>query len=339
MLKNVIFGYLLMGGAFLSAADSGTLSASLYYHISHEVNDKENTKNLHCSLISQLIVENAPEKDIQMVVDQFNHFQNGEDVRLEARELWLKLTSEDTSEYRRLKNHPVIGSKEARTIKPWLLPKNHPMKTPLDTIFTASRALKDKHTFAAAGFDTFKVQPRSFIRVARHPALPGYLVKIYLDDEQRLKRNRQGWHWFAKRCEGAKRIAKIIKNKKIKHFKVAGKWIYPLPAKPKAPSGSEYSPKGEILLVEDMHIVSNSKSREAWKTVMRKAHLNELYTIIAYGKGSSYRPDNIPYSIDGKFAFIDTEYPDTEPNFATPIEYFSAEMRTYWRQLIKQGGP
>ena len=77
----------------------------------------------------------------------------------------------------------------------------------------------------------------------------------------------------------------------------------------------------------------------AWKTFVTPKILDELYIIISRANGSSYRPDNIPYTQTGHFAFIDTEYPNKDPDFNSIRPYLSEEMWYYWDKLVKQGGP
>ena len=70
-----------------------------------------------------------------------------------------------------------------------------------------------------------------------------------------------------------------------------------------------------VLLVDDMDLVSKQENEVAWKSMITREHLNELYLIITRAGGSSYRPDNIWLTKHGKFAFVDTEYPKN--NFIT----------------------
>lgn len=358
MLKKILCLFTILAFTSLTAIDSGTLSATLYYQLTQKNPDQEHVVSLFHSLVNELEEEQVSPCVIDEVVLNSARFLAGEDVVKEVKELWLQLTAiEDENEEddedqnvrvfhfdlvassNEHKKNSLMSSKHYRKIKPWLIPNDHPMKKPLDTIFKASRAIQDEEAFLNAGFDTFAVQIRSYIRVARHSELPGYVVKVYLDNVLKLKKKIEGWVWLANRCEGSKRLDAIFKRKQIKLFKVAKKWIYVLPTHPKPLTGSLYNPKAEILIAEDMNIVSNSASIEAWRTAMTKAHLDELFVIIAFANGDSYRPDNITYSTDGKFAFIDTEYLDRIPNFITPQQYFSPEMAAYWQQLLQQGGP
>lgn len=221
----------------------------------------------------------------------------------------------------------------AERVKPYIIPADHPAKEELDLIFTQPRVTKDLNTLAAAGFITVSIRPYSFAVVVQHPNLPGYLQKLYLDTEQRKKNGKEGWEWLIQRCEGAENIRKLIKKKKLKYFSVPDKWIYVVPETSRKAKGQPC-----ILLVTDMDLVSQAESVEAWKTIITKEHLNELYTILSNGFASSHVGWNIPYSKSGKFACIDTEYPKRAPNYPEVEDYLSDEMKIYWRQLVKSGG-
>jgi hypothetical protein len=228
------------------------------------------------------------------------------------------------------------GSRIARSAiggvtKDYLLSGNHPAKPALDAIFRSIRATKDELIFQSSGFNTLFKKSRSFIRVASHPSLPGYILKVYLDDEQRQKHNRPGWQWLVRRCEGAENIRKIIQQKEIEHFRVPGKWLYPLPPRPRSISG--YQPF--LLIVEDMDLVSREENEKAWKTMITREHLDELFSIVTGAGGSSYRPDNIWLTRHGEFAFIDTEYPRQQFDFNSISPYLSPSMRKYWNSLVR----
>jgi len=213
------------------------------------------------------------------------------------------------------------------------MPANHPIKPYLDHIFLNQRATLNDKTFASAGFISQFIRPRSFIRVASHPALPGYLIKAYLDSEVRVKKNIPGWKWLVNRVKNAKTISHFIKKRKIKYFTVPKKWIYLLPREPSPPIDSSYLRKNEILVVEDMNLVSKNDNIIAWKTVITKQHLDEFYAIITYAGGSSYRIDNVAYTTNGKFAFIDTEYNNKTPRYQDILGSLSPEMAAYWKMI------
>lgn len=236
-------------------------------------------------------------------------------------------------------NNPHLSAKVKNEMRPYLIPPSHPMKDVLDVIFHSSRVTTNKDTFYQAGFRTISSRPRSYIRVARHSSLPGYLIKAYMDTELRKKENKASWKWLVKRCEGAHKVRSIIKKRHIQHFTVANKWIYPLPATPSPPRDAGHTRHLAILLVTNMHLVSSEMNEYAWAHHITEKHLDELYLIISYARGSSYRADNIAYTRSGTFAFIDTEYPGRGPDYHSIRKYLDPDMRQYWDKIIQNGGP
>jgi hypothetical protein len=219
---------------------------------------------------------------------------------------------------------PCYRQKE---IKPYLLPAHHPLKVPLDQIFFHSNVLKNVQTFANAGFETLHVRANSYICIAKHPLLPGYLVKAYLDDEIRWKDGIPGWKWLVNRCKGAENIRKLIRKKNLNHFVVPDKWLYPLP------NGSQ---QPVILIVTDMDLASRAETRRAWKTRVTEEHLDELFCILRHGYASCDIVNNIPYTKTGKFACIDTEHPKRKLKYEGVKNSFSEKMKSYWETLMNK---
>ncbi len=239
------------------------------------------------------------------------------------------LCSYNDFEYNRL-----IPKNQKEEMRKYILPKLHPLKPILDLIFLNNRATLNENTLTRAGFKMLFSQPRSYIKVARHPWLQGYLLKIMMDSELREKQGHPEWHWFMERCRGAKKIRKVINKHNITHFEVPKKWIYPLPLKPSPPMDSEYTQKAVILIVEDMHIVDDKTNKRAWKEEITYQHLDELYIIISEAQGSSYRAENIPFTVRGTFAFIDTEYPNHKPDYRRIRKSLTCDKAHYWDSLV-----
>jgi hypothetical protein len=235
-------------------------------------------------------------------------------------------------------NNIAIPYAVKKEMAPYVISDHHPMKRQLDAIFFKVRATQDEKTFLHCGFVPLSIRLQTYVYVARHPRLPGYLVKAYLDTELREKMHKPSWKWLVRRCEGASEIRRVIQQKKIKHFTVADKWIYPLPAYPLPPQDEAHTRHFALLLVTDMDLVSPEENLQAWKELITPEHLEELYLIISRAKGASYRPDNIAYTHQGQFAFIDTEYPAEGPDYKSIQPYLSEEMRAYWKQLVKSRG-
>lgn len=246
--------------------------------------------------------------------------------------IWIKLIHEETL----VKS---ISTEPYRKMERYLIPSSHPMTPKLDALFSKKRVTLNKEIYEQAGFELLKHHRSApFITIARHPTLSGYLVKAYMDNQLDTKKGLPSWQCLTYRCEGARKIRNIIRKKKFKHFTVASKWIYLLPNGPSPPHTPEFTPHLAILLVTDMHITDSVLNKHAWKNKITEEHLNELYYIISRARGSSYRADNIPYTVSGKFAFIDTEYPNRKPNFKSIRKFLNPEMVQYWDNLVDSGG-
>lgn len=248
---------------------------------------------------------------------------------------YLKKTQWTQLKYPNFSKNPLFSQKMKEVIGPYLLPLNHPLMKNLEELFKRSRVIENEESLKQAGFETIS----KFMRVVRHPALPGYLLKFFLDFEPRLNYDKKpGWLRLVERCEGAENIRELIKKENIKHFVVPDKYLYPLPEHP-APhllSGGER--QVIVLVVTDMNLAPYSEGKDAWKTRITPEHLDELYLIISHGYASTYLSVNIPYTADGKFACIDTEYPKRKLNLGKVRHYLSPEMAEYWDWLVRNGG-
>ena len=237
---------------------------------------------------------------------------------------------ENTS-YPYFNDNPLLTKAMKKRFLPYLLPLNHPLKPSLDALFSSGRVTESKTTLEEAGFQILFSQPRSFVTVARHPQFPGFIFKLYLDTETQLKYNFPSWYWLANRCEGAMRIRECIKKHHIRFFRVPDKWLYLLPVDPPS-NGPIQQPV--IVIETDMNLVSDSI--EVWKNVNDKEVLDELYQILSKGYGSHELGGNVPYSQNGQFVFIDTEYPLREIGLKRVKPYLSPKMADYWEHLIKK---
>ncbi len=215
---------------------------------------------------------------------------------------------------------------------PYLIPEDHPIKAALDYLFSQTRATENQTTLLEAGFEIVAVTQISLVIVARHPAFPGYIFKMYLDSETRVVREAPNWTHLFTRCKGAQRIKKVIREKKLHYFTVPDKWLYLLP---KYPLSREQNPQPLILVETDMEIDDEETTRKKWLNVKSK-HLDELYEILKLGYASTSLVKNVPSTKNGKFAFIDTEYTKRNLPLEKVKNFLSAEMRKYWDSLIEE---
>jgi hypothetical protein len=232
-------------------------------------------------------------------------------------------------------DNPYLTERMQVTIAPYLLPLDHPMKPKLDSIFSETRVVQDEKTLTDAGFEIIAgPMPRSFIIVARHPQVPGYVFKIYLDSEERCREENPHWKSLAKRCAGAFGIRQIITLGDIQHFSVPDKWLYILPL---YPFSNVQNPEPIVLIETDMQLESYEVTKEMWKTAITKEYLDELYSILKQGfggHGTACLSVNVPFTKQGKFAFTDTESSRAKLKLKNIKKYLSKEMEQYWDSLI-----
>ncbi len=223
-----------------------------------------------------------------------------------------------------------------REVLPFLLPEEFEIKGKLDELFKDSRAILNSSSLKMAGFTISKPQEFSLIVVTKHPNFPGYIFKIYLDNEKK-KPDTKAQDYFIKRVKGSLAVQKCINENHLDaYFKVPKKWIYPLPAYGK--QVKKYSHKNFILVEEDMQILTAKANMKAWKSSMvTKELLVGLHCILTeVGLIDCAKIDNIPFSKDGRVAFVDTE------SFGFPKvplhrlkEMIPSNMRSFWSKLIK----
>jgi len=222
-------------------------------------------------------------------------------------------------------------------VTPHLLPENHPIKKKLDKIFSKDRVVLNKNSMKKAGFTTATPQKVTRLIVTKHPQLEGYVIKTYLD-AQKAHKNKSEEHFWLMRIKGANAIRDLISDKEWEaNFKVPKKWIYPLPKNPSPPSS--FQRINFILVEEDMNILGNKENKRNWGSdVITQNLLKDLITILdTLGLKDCAKPDNIPFSHDGKIAFVDTQTHHEWPvNYKKLTEYLSPSMKNYWKQGIKK---
>ena len=201
------------------------------------------------------------------------------------------------------------------------LQPEHPFYAELDRIFASSKTLDTEKGLIKAGFTIIQVRDPLFI-IAKHPSLPGHLVKVHLHSSPRSIASR--WKNIITRCNAAERLRNLIKKEKIRYFSVPDKWIYTTPTEDQDP----------VLIVTYMNIVSEKQTKYAWKHLAKPKHLKELYCIISHGCGSSKLVENVPYTKEGIFTCIDTEKPTQGNRYIK--ECLSAEMKSYWDDLVRE---
>lgn len=222
-----------------------------------------------------------------------------------------------------------------QTLQGSLLPEDHPVKETLDSIFSKSRVLLSIESMKGAGFSPVKPRKVTRLIVTSHSKTPGYIYKVYLDTQYYYKGVPELTLW-QKRIAGAQKIRTLVNDNNWGHlFKIPQKWAYKLPKKPSPPK--EFLRKDYILVEEDMELLSAKENKLAWKNpqLVTEELLKALCCILKeVGLSDCVKIDNIPFSKDGRVAFIDTQsFDEGTPSLSNLSSSLPKERKAYWKSL------
>ena len=222
---------------------------------------------------------------------------------------------------------PLLGIEE--NVAPYLIDDTHPLKIKLDRLFGNKRVSASSHSLEKAGFQIIKKRLRDGLFVVKHPKLQHYVLKIYID----AKEGSFEWEVLKNRVEGALLTQQAIDAHGWgAHFIVPKKWIYRIPD-----LDSPCKNKRKYLLVaEEIDIYRKFINLGLWKSSKIPEELLQRLSVIMQEVGlsdSSY-PNNVPFTLDGKVAFVDTEYHSIWPiNHFTFIKYMHPEVSSNWHKI------
>ncbi len=224
------------------------------------------------------------------------------------------------------------------SVSPYFLPEGHAAKVVLDTIFHGKeRVLLTQNTLRQGGFKDVIQGKYSGTIVASHRHLRGFKLKLYTDNQQ----GKIDWASLKDRVTGANSIRQTIENHNLGALiKVPKKWLYPLPAYPAPPPNLER--KNFILIEEDMELIAEHKNLSKWKSSsLPKKLLDAVYIVLKEnGLIDCAYAFNMPFSKDGRVAFVDTElHHHRNVPFEKLIPYLFPTRQKHWNQLIDKGGP
>ena len=212
---------------------------------------------------------------------------------------------------------------------PYLMPLDHPSKPFIDAIFANSRVVDNEQSIVDAGFSIIAITNNMV--VARHPAVPGLVFKMFRDSQPYGKYGNAGWECLTHRCINLKKMRHIYDKHSLSLFKLPEKWLYIMPLNSILTNQMN---QPVVLIATDMEIEEQEVTRIAWKTRITTKHLDELYIILKSGYGSTSIVNNYPYTKHGYFCSIDLEKPKRKCEMKRVKRYLSEEMKRYWNSLI-----
>jgi hypothetical protein len=204
---------------------------------------------------------------------------------------------------------------------------SQPFVTVLETLFTDSKMFSSFDRFREAGFHLVD-HAETKIMAGSHRRLRGYLIKKYNNDRPGKDQLRNYMH----RIEGARLLREFIAEHNFQHVVVPQKFLYAL---------SPSFPERYLVIAEKFDLVSRSGTERAYGKLDREQG-RELAVILYYFRGLNSTIANLPFTADGKIAFIDTERWHRDKDLLRKVgDRLSGkrreEMEDVFRALSRQG--
>lgn len=175
----------------------------------------------------------------------------------------------------------------------YILPEDHFLQKPLATIFQDPEIVASRKTLEQAGFQLLSHDHRG-MAVGRHPLLKGHLIKIFCNDVPHALQVQN----YVSRIEGARNLQAYIDKHALQHIVTPKKWLYPI-------NENSFGITC-VLVVEEIDIVSSSETRQLYARIDPEV-LQELCMVLKRFRGLDSVTKNMPFTRDGKIAFVDTE--------------------------------
>ncbi len=167
-----------------------------------------------------------------------------------------------------------------------------PIFSLLPTLFTNPKMFASYDKFSAEGFRLVDHAEHK-IMSGSHPSAKGYLFKKYSNAKEGKDQILNYMH----RIEGARLLRNFIAEHGFSHVAAPRKWLYAL---------SLSFPEPYLLVVEHLDLVSEKETLRNYDRIGRE-QVRELATILYYFRGLNSTAANLPFTEDGRIAFIDTE--------------------------------
>ena len=145
-----------------------------------------------------------------------------------------------------------------------------------------------------AGFDLLRASDDK-ICVASHRSVPGYLFKKYVLSGKRDTASDQLEN-YQTRLEGAQLL------QQLQHVVVPGKWRRELPR-----AFNLQAQTSHIMIVDRFDLMDGDESERAYSDISPEVLRDLCVTLYAF-RGLDSNAKNVPFTTDGKIAFIDTEH-------------------------------
>lgn len=175
-----------------------------------------------------------------------------------------------------------------------------PSASSLSALFRDPDMFESADDWADAGFEIIRASENK-ITVASHASVPGYLFKRYVNSGKREALDDQLKN-YETRLEGSRQIRRLIDDKRLAHVVGPRKWLRELPEE----FGSRRDP-AHILIVERLDLLDSDASEHEYGQIVEST-LRDLCVVLYAFRGLDSTAKNLPFTTDGRIAFIDTEH-------------------------------
>lgn len=220
------------------------------------------------------------------------------------------------------------------TVEDCLLPDDHPLQEQLKYLFEYDYMFESPDHLRREGFQVSKRVHRGLM-VVSHPYLKNYLIKKFDNDTSQREQLKN----YLRRINGARALNKFIEKNDLQHIVVPQKWLYPLPQRFSNPKTGERS----FLLIEERMDICRGGKDPHGEVARRyddidKEILREICIVVYYFRGLDSVLHNLPFTYEGKIAFIDTEkWEEEREGYLRRIKPFlSKENQKYASKVFQE---
>lgn len=164
--------------------------------------------------------------------------------------------------------------------------------------------------------------------VASHPSVRGLLFKKYASSlSQRDQRKN-----YARRLEGARQLRAFMGAHGLTSLVAPHKWIMELPR------GMARREPSHVLVVERLELLGDEDTKLAYQAISPQA-LSQLCCALFHFRGMDSNAKNLPFTVGGQIALIDTEHWDRGSSKAYLHhvgEYLPRERRQLAKKIFKR---
>ena len=200
----------------------------------------------------------------------------------------------------------------------------------LGALFRDPNMFESADDWSDAGFEILRASDNK-ITVASHASVPGYLFKKYVSSGKRESPDDQLRN-YETRLEGSRRLRALIDDKRLRNVAAPRKWLRTLPP--------EFWSRGQqthILVVDRLNLLDDDESERAYERI-EEGVLRDLCVALFAFRGLDSTTQNLPFTTDGRVAFIDTEHwnrhGDREKSRQRPwLKYISEHLSSSRRRF------